>query len=77
MGTLICMVTRTTVELDQEQMAEARGILGTTGIKDTIDAALDRVIRQAKRDAFLRQITEDDGLDLGPEFLVQARPRMP
>jgi Arc/MetJ family transcription regulator len=69
------MVTRTTVELDQDQMAEARGVLGTTGIKDTIDAALDRVIRQAKREAFLQQIVEGDGLDLGPEFFAQARPR--
>jgi Arc/MetJ family transcription regulator len=71
------MVTRTTVELDQDQMAEARTVLGTTGIKDTIDAALDRVIRQAKREAFLQQLADDDGLDFGPEFLAQARPRVP
>ena len=71
------MVTRTTVELDQDQMAQARRVLGTTGIKDTIDAALDSVIRHAKREAFLQQVIKGDGLDLGAEFLAQARPRVP
>ncbi len=71
------MVTRTTVELDQDQLAEARSVLGTKGIKDTIDAALDSVIRRSKREAFLKQVVNGDGLDLGPEFLAQARPRVP
>jgi Arc/MetJ family transcription regulator len=71
------MVTRTTIELDQDQMAEARIVLGTKGIKDTIDAALDSVIRRSKREAFLQQVIKGDGVDLGPEFLAQARPKVP
>jgi Arc/MetJ family transcription regulator len=71
------MVTRTTVELDQDQVAEARSVLGTNGIKDTIEAALDSVIRRSKREAFLQQVVNGDGLDLGPEFLAQARPNIP
>ncbi len=71
------MVTRTTIELDQDQMAEARRVLGTKGIKDTVDAALDSVIRLSKRQAFLKQVIEGDGLDLGAELLVQARPQVP
>jgi Arc/MetJ family transcription regulator len=71
------MVTRTTIELDQDQMAEARRVLGTKGIKDTIDAALDSVIRRSKREAFLQQVFTGDGVDLGSEHLAQARPRVP
>jgi Arc/MetJ family transcription regulator len=68
------MVIRATVELDEGQLAEARAVLGTTEIKDTIDAALDSVIRHAKREAFLQQVIKGDGLDLGAEFLTEARP---
>ena len=71
------MVQRTTVELDTDRLEEVRAVLGTTGIKDTIEAAFDRVVRQARREALLRQLTEANGLDLGPEFLGEARPRTP
>ncbi len=71
------MVTRTTIELNQDQMAEAQRVLGTKGIKDTIEAALDSVIRRSKRDAFLQQVVNGDGLDLGPEFLALARRTIP
>ena len=66
---------RTTVELDTDRLAEVRAILGTTGIRDTIDAAFDHVVRQARRDALLEQLTTGDGLDLGPEHFDRARPR--
>jgi Arc/MetJ family transcription regulator len=71
------MVQRTTVELDPERLAEVRAILGTTGIKDTIDAAFARVLGQARREALLAQLASADGLDLGPDMLAEARPRTP
>jgi Arc/MetJ family transcription regulator len=71
------MVQRTTVELDPDRLAEVRAILGTSGIRDTIDAAFDRVVRQARREALLEQLLTGDGIDLGPEHLVKARPRRP
>lgn len=71
------MVRRTTVELDQDRLAEVRVILGTSGIRDTIEAAFDQVVRQARREALLRQLLEGDGLDLGPDAFSQARPRTP
>lgn len=70
------MVQRTTVELDPEQLAEVRTVLGTTGVKDTIEAAFDRVLRQARREALLEQLVTSDGLDLGPESFAAARPRV-
>ncbi len=71
----ICMVQRTTVELDQERLAEVRGILGTTGIRDTIDAAFEQVVRAARREALLQQLLAADGLDLGPLNLAESRPK--
>ena len=79
-GPLVCldpMVQRTTVELDREVLAEVRSILGTSGVRDTIDAAFDRIVRHARREAMLRQMLDHDGLDLGPEVFDQARPRVP
>lgn len=71
----LCMVQRTTVELDQERLAEVRGILGTTGIRDTIDAAFEQVVRAARREALLQQLLTADGLDLGPQTLAESRPK--
>ncbi len=70
-----CMVQRTTVELDQERLAEVRGILGTTGVRDTIDAAFEQVVRAARRQALLKQLLSADGLDLGPQVLAESRPK--
>ena len=68
------MVQRTTVELDQDRLAEVRAILGTSGIRDTIDAAFEQVVRTAKREALLQQLLTGDGLDLGPSTLAAVRP---
>lgn len=68
------MVHRTTVDLDQERLAEVRGILGTVGIRDTIDAAFAQVVRAARREALLKQLLSGDGLDLGPNILSASRP---
>jgi Arc/MetJ family transcription regulator len=70
------MVQRTTVELDSELLAEVRAVLGTTGIRDTIDAAFARIVRQARRQALLEQLLTGSGLDLGPAYLVAARPNL-
>ena len=71
------MNQRTTVELDPDRLAEVRAILGTSGIRDTIDAAFDRVVRQARREALLEQMLGGDGIDLGPKHFANARPRRP
>jgi predicted O-methyltransferase YrrM len=38
------MLTQTTLELNEELLSRARAVLGTQGIKDTIDQALVEVI---------------------------------
>lgn len=39
-------VRKTSLAIDEEKLAEAQKALGTTGIRDTVDAALDEVVRQ-------------------------------
>jgi Arc/MetJ family transcription regulator len=71
------MVYRTTVELDQAQLSQVRAVLGTTGTKDTIEAAFERILRQARREALFRQVVENDGLDLDEATFAASRPRKP
>jgi Arc/MetJ family transcription regulator len=71
------MVQRTTVEFDVERLAEVRQLLGTTGIKDTIDAAFDQIVRQARRMALLDQMRDPEKFDFTEEVFRQARPLTP
>jgi len=54
---------KTTLEIDDEVLDEARRILGTHGIKDTVDAALRAVRAQEARAALVDQLASGS-LDL-------------
>ncbi|MGE3289673.1 MAG: type II toxin-antitoxin system VapB family antitoxin [Pseudonocardia sp.] len=57
---------RTTVTLDEVLLDDARRLLGTTGVSETVNAALALAVRQARLAAFdVRQfdITDDDLAD--------------
>lgn len=64
---------KTTVEIDLELLAHVQEVLGTKGIKETIDKALDDVWRRHLRERFLRQLETQDGIDIGPEMLEETR----
>ena len=51
-------VRKTTLEIDEEVLAEVREILGTKGIKDTIDEALWRVRREALIERHMDRMAE-------------------
>lgn len=51
-------VRKTTLEIDEEVLAEVREILGTKGIKDTVDAAFLRVRREAAIKRHLDRMAE-------------------
>lgn len=56
-------MSRTTITLDDDLLQNARRLLGTSGISDTVNAALAVAVRQARLAAFdVRQfeITDDD-----------------
>ena len=55
---------RTTLVLDQRKLAKARRLLGTKGIKDTVEAALDEVIAYEARRRVVEQLCSLEGLEL-------------
>jgi Arc/MetJ family transcription regulator len=70
------VIRRTTLDIDEDMLGKAREILGTRGIKDTVDEALREVVR---REAGKRLITwwkENQDLH-NPEIMGRAWPRPP
>jgi Arc/MetJ family transcription regulator len=63
------MIKRTSVNLELDLLAEARGILGTRGTTDTIHRALAEVVRREK----LRALADETFEDLAPEALDRVR----
>ena len=59
--------------IDRKKLAEAREILGTKTIADTVDAALDDVIRREKRRNLMDYIRERGGIGPDPEELRRLR----
>jgi len=59
--------------IDRKKLAEAREILGTKTIADTVDAALDDVIRREKRRNLMDYIQERGGIGPDPEELRRLR----
>lgn len=66
-------VRKTTLTIDDDKIAQAREILGTTGITDTIDAALRDTIRRAAAERLIERMTTMNDLDLAdPEVMADA-----
>ncbi len=68
------MKHRTTIELDEALLQETREVLGTTGIRETVEAAMREVTRAAKRARLADLIDSGEGIDRGPEMLAITRP---
>jgi Arc/MetJ family transcription regulator len=68
------MTRRTTIEIDDQLLARAQQALGTSGLKDTVDAAFDEVIRRSLRERLARRIADGAGIDRGPDLLAETRP---
>lgn len=62
---------KTTLVIDEALVEQARRILGTRGIKDTVDRALEQVVVQDARRALIRRLESQDGLDLGDEDVMR------
>lgn len=54
---------KTTLVVDDKKIARARELLGTKGIRDTIDRALDEVLLLAARRRVVEQLRTMEGLD--------------
>lgn len=67
------MTRKTTIEVNDQLLEEAREALGTRGLKDTVDAALSEVVRAAKRRALAARLATGKGLDFDEETAAAAR----
>ena len=69
---------KTSLVIDREKVAEAREILGTRTLAETVDAALDEVIALAARRRIMERIRRDGGIGPSPAELRKLRqPRGP
>jgi hypothetical protein len=57
---------KTSLVIDRKKVAEAREILGTTTLADTVDAALDEVIALAARRRLVDRIRRSKTGGIGP-----------
>jgi len=64
---------KTSLVIDREKVAEAREILGTRTLAETVDAALDEVIALAARRRIMERIRRDGGIGPSPAELRNLR----
>jgi len=67
---------RTTLDIDESMLSQAREILGTRGIKDTVDEALREIVRIEAGKRLIARLKENDDL-ANPEIMARAWPRPP
>ena len=64
---------RTSLEIDEERLSRAQKVLGTTGVKDTVDRALDEVLRADLRRRLAERIRTGRGVDRSHALLEESR----
>ena len=64
---------KTSLVIDRAKVEEAKRILGTTTIAETVDAALQDVIDFAKRRRLMERIVRDGGIGPSPKELRRLR----
>ena len=64
------VMRKTSVEIDDRLIAEARRVMGTSSIKDTIHGALREVVQKEARREEIRALTTMDCLDLADERVM-------
>jgi Arc/MetJ family transcription regulator len=66
-------VRKTTIEVDEALVEQASAILGTRGLKATVQRALEEVVARELRMQFFERLKTMEGLDLDkPEVMSQA-----
>ena len=64
------VMRKTSVEIDDRLIADARRVLGTASINETIDRALREVVRGEARRQEVRALVHRDGLDIADENVM-------
>jgi Arc/MetJ family transcription regulator len=66
-------VHKTTLEIDEVLVEQASAILGTRGLKATVQRALEEVVAREARQRFAQRLRRMDGLDLDQaDVMAQA-----
>jgi Arc/MetJ family transcription regulator len=65
-------MTKTLIDIDDEYLAAAQQVLGTTTKKDTVNAALREVAALAARRRDVQRLTSHDLPDLEDEDVMRA-----
>ncbi len=73
MARKISKADKTSMVIDRAKVEEVRKALGTKTIAETVDAALDEVIRLQKRRRIMERIRRDGGMGPSPEDLRRLR----
>ena len=64
---------KTSLVIDRKKVASAKKILGTSTLAETVDGALDEVIRLDARRRLLRRIEREGGIGPTPDELRRLR----
>ncbi|HEX3511237.1 MAG TPA: type II toxin-antitoxin system VapB family antitoxin [Solirubrobacteraceae bacterium] len=67
---------RTTLEIDEDVLEKARDLLGTRGIRDTVDGALREIVRREAGRRLIARLKDNEDLR-DPEVMARAWPRPP
>ena len=63
-------MTKKLVDIDEGNLARAGEVLGAATMKDTVNQALEEVIRLAERRAHAERLAQMDGLDLDDDAVM-------
>lgn len=64
-------MSKTSVDIDDDLLEQARGLLGTSSIKETIHCALREIVRAEARRQEVAALVSMDGLDLADEEIMK------
>ena len=67
------MPRKTTITVDDDLLAKAQAVLGTHGLKDTVDEALSEIVRAALRRELAERLATGEGLDFDDATRRAAR----
>ncbi len=61
---------RTTIVLTQKKLAKVRRVLGTTGIKETVERAFDEILAMEVRKHAVERLIKMEGIDLADKRVM-------
>jgi len=69
----ISKLDKTSMVIDRKKAAQAKKILGTRTLAETVDRSLDEVIRLAARRRLMERVRRDGGIGPPPDELRRLR----